>query len=86
MHIAVKFMCADLRFGFLRLSTIKKCPHMLRAKTITALALALAGDVSRARAELVYRPMASYGHNGHVNKRWCLVEHYSWSNFLIITD
>ena len=27
----VKFMCADLRFGFLRLSTIKKCPHMLRS-------------------------------------------------------
>ena len=22
---------ADLRFGFLRLSTIKKCPHMLRS-------------------------------------------------------
>ena len=26
----MKFLCADLRFGFLRLSTIKKCPHMLR--------------------------------------------------------
>ena len=24
-------MGADLRFGFLRLSTIKKCPHMLRS-------------------------------------------------------
>ena len=30
VHIAA-FFCADLRFGFLRLSTIKKCPHMLRS-------------------------------------------------------
>ena len=27
------YACADLRFGFLRLSTIKKCPHMLRSDT-----------------------------------------------------
>ena len=25
----MKFLCADLRFGFLRLSTIKECPHIL---------------------------------------------------------
>ena len=25
-------MGADLRFGFLRLSTIQKCPHMLRSE------------------------------------------------------
>ena len=24
-------MCADLIFGLLRLSTVKKCPHMLRS-------------------------------------------------------
>ena len=30
-HCRVKFMCADLRFGFLRLSTIKKSPNMLRS-------------------------------------------------------
>ena len=29
-HCHVKFLCADLRFGLLRLSTMKKCPHMLR--------------------------------------------------------
>ena len=29
-HCRVKFLCADLRFGLLRLSTMKKCPHMLR--------------------------------------------------------
>ena len=23
------FLCSDLRFGFLRLSTIKECPHIL---------------------------------------------------------
>ena len=30
-HCRVKFLCADLRFGLLRLSTMKKCPHMLRS-------------------------------------------------------
>ena len=30
-HCRVKFMCADLRLRFLRLSTIKKCPQMLRS-------------------------------------------------------
>ena len=30
VHCCIKFLCADLRFGFLRLSIIKKCPHMLR--------------------------------------------------------
>ena len=28
VHCRTKFFGADLRFGFLRLSTIKKCPHM----------------------------------------------------------
>ena len=31
MHCHTKFLCADLRLGFLRLSTIKKCSHMLRS-------------------------------------------------------
>ena len=30
-HCRVKFLCADLRFGLLRLSSMKKCPHMLRS-------------------------------------------------------
>ena len=30
-HCRVKFVCADLRLRFLRLSTIKKCPQMLRS-------------------------------------------------------
>ena len=30
-HCRVKFLCADIRYGFLRLSTIRKCPHMLRS-------------------------------------------------------
>ena len=30
-HCRVKFMCVDLIFVFLILSTIKKCPHMLRS-------------------------------------------------------
>ena len=30
-HCRVKFVCADFRLRFLRLSTIKKCPHMLRS-------------------------------------------------------
>ena len=30
-HCCVKFLCADLRFGFLRLSTVKKCAQMLRS-------------------------------------------------------
>ena len=30
-HCRVKFLCADFRLRFLRLSTIKKCPHMLKS-------------------------------------------------------
>ena len=30
VHCHIQFLCTDLRFGFLRLSTIKKCPHMHR--------------------------------------------------------
>ena len=30
-HCRVRFVCADLRLRFLRLSTIKKCLHMLRS-------------------------------------------------------
>ena len=30
-HCREKILCADLRFGLLRLSTMKKCPHMLRS-------------------------------------------------------
>ena len=30
-HCRVIFVQADLRFGFLRLSTIKNCPHMLKS-------------------------------------------------------
>ena len=29
-HCRLKIMCADLRFGFLRFSILKKCPHMHR--------------------------------------------------------
>ena len=31
MRIAAQFLCADLRLRYLRLSTIKKCPHMSRS-------------------------------------------------------
>ena len=27
----MEFLCTDLRFGFVRLSTIQKYPHMLRS-------------------------------------------------------
>ena len=37
MHCRTKFLCADLRFGFLRLSTIKKCPHMLRSWVVVVM-------------------------------------------------
>ena len=30
-HCCVKFLCTDLRLGLLRLSTMKKCPYMLRS-------------------------------------------------------
>ena len=30
-NCSLKFMFTDLRFLFLRLKTIKKCPHMLRS-------------------------------------------------------
>ena len=30
-HCRIKFVCADLRLRFLRMSTIKNCPQMLRS-------------------------------------------------------